>query len=114
MLTRDGLKAQPKKLEAINRILTPTNLKQLKWFIGMINFHRDVWKKRSHILAPLTKLAAETSKSKGLNKKKVPWKWEQEHQDAFDKVKKMIKSEAELAFPDWTKLFDLYSNASDI
>ena len=114
LLTRDGLKAQPKKLEAINRILTPTNLKQLKRFIGMINFYCNFWEKQSHILAPLTKLAAETIKSKGLNKKKVPWKWEQEHQDAFDKAKKMIKSEAELAIPGWAKPFDLYSNESDV
>ena len=114
LLTRDGLKAQPKKLEAIDRILPPTNSKQLKRFIGMINFYRDIWKKRSHILAPLTKLAAETSKPKGSVRKKVPRKWEQEHQNVFNKAKKMIKLEAELAFPNWTKPFDLYSDASDV
>ena len=54
----------------------------------MINFYRDIWEKRSHILAPLTKLAAETSKSKGLNRKRTPWKWEKEHQDAFNEAKK--------------------------
>ena len=112
--TNEGLKPQPKKLEAIDQIVTPTNPKQLKRFIGMINFYRDIWERRSHILAPLTKLAAETSKSKGSNRKKTPWKWEKEHQDAFEEAKKMIKLEAELAFPNWAKPFHLYSDANNI
>ena len=66
------------------------------------------------ILAPLTKLAVETRKLKGLTRKKLPWKWEQEHQDVFDKAKKMIKSKAELAFPDWAKPVDLYPNANEV
>ena len=71
-LTRKGLKPQRKKLVAIERINPPSSSKQLKRFIGMINFYRDIWEKRSHTLAPLTKLAAETGKSKGSNKKNVP------------------------------------------
>ena len=81
----------------------------------MINFYCDIWKRRSHILSPLTKLAAETIKLKGLNRKKIPWKWEKEHQDAFKEAKKkMIKSEVELAFPNQAKSFHLYSDASDV
>ena len=50
-------------------------------------------------MAPLTKLAAETGKSKGSNRKKVPWHWDKEHQDAFDEAKRMVIEEAELASP---------------
>ena len=64
-------------------------------------------------MAPLTKLAAETGKLKGLNRKKVPWHWDKEHQDAFNEAKRMVIKEAELAFPDWEKPFHLYSDASD-
>ena len=71
-LTKDELKLKRKKSVAIERIKPPSSSKQLKRFIGMINFYRDIWGKRSHILAPLTKLAAETGMSKGSNKKKVP------------------------------------------
>ena len=66
------------------------------------------------ILTPLTKLAAEMSKSKGSNRKKIPQKREQEHQDAFDEAKKMIESEAELALPDWAKPVNLYPNENEV
>ena len=62
LLTTDGIKPQPKKIEAMTRIKPPTNLKQLKRFLGMVNFYRDVWPKRSYILAPLNKLSSKTSK----------------------------------------------------
>ena len=62
LLTIDRLKLQPKKIEALNRIKPPTNLKQLKRFLRMVNFYQDLWPKRSHILAPLCKLLSTTGK----------------------------------------------------
>ena len=69
-LTTDGIGPQPKKIEAMERILPPKNCKQLKRFLGMINFYRDVFKRRSHILSPLNDLAAATAKQKKGEKKK--------------------------------------------
>jgi hypothetical protein len=114
-LTDNGIGPQEKKIEAMDRMLAPTTNKQLKRFLGMINFYRDIWEKRSHILEPLNKLSAVTSKSKNKTKQKaVPFVWEQKHQDAFIAAKQMIKSEVKLAFPDFTKPFHLYTDASDI
>ena len=62
LLTTDGLKPQPKKVEAMNRIKPHTNLIQLKRFLGIINFYQDMWPKKSHILAPLCKLLSTTGK----------------------------------------------------
>ena len=114
-LTSNGIGPQPKKIEAIDRILPPTTNKQLRRFLGMINFYRDIWKQRSHILAPLNELSATTTKIKGKNINKViKFVWQQKHQDAFMAAKEMIKSEVKLAFPDFTKPFHLYTDASDI
>ena len=52
LLTTDGLKPQPKKVEAMNKIKPPANSKQLNWFLGMTNFYQDMWSKRFHKLAP--------------------------------------------------------------
>ena len=40
-LTPNGIKPQPKKVEAIHRILPPKTRTQLKRFLGMINHYRD-------------------------------------------------------------------------
>ena len=52
-LTSDGIGQQPKKIEATDRILSPKTRKQLRRFLGMINFYRDMFRGRSHILSPL-------------------------------------------------------------
>ena len=79
----------------------------------MVNFYRDVFPKRSHILAPLLDLAAKCGKRKG-STPKHPWSWKTKHQQAFEEAKGMILKEAELAFPDFAKLFHLYTNVSDV
>jgi hypothetical protein len=45
-----------KKVEATTRLATPTTKKQLRSFVGIINYYRDMWPKISHLLAPLAAL----------------------------------------------------------
>jgi hypothetical protein len=105
LLTSEGIRPQPKKVEAMDRLKAPTNARQLKQFLGMVNFYRDVWPRRSHILVPLNKLT-------GMKTKK-DWYWGKEEEQAFMEAKAMLKKEALLAFPDFTKPFHLYTDASD-
>jgi hypothetical protein len=44
--------------------------------------------------------------------KKKPWQWDSIHQEAFDNIKKTIPKEVVLAYPDFTKPFAIYTNAS--
>ena len=106
LLTPDGIKPQPKKVEAIYRLKAPTTVRQLRRFLGMINFYRDMWKRRSHVLAPLTALV-------GSGKKKS-FKWGKEQEQAFKTAKALLVEEARLAYPDFSKEFHVYADASDI
>ena len=69
----------------------------------MINHYRDMWVRRSEILAPLTELTS----------KKVTYKWLDKHQKAFDNMKHILAREVVLSFPDFDKPFEIYTDASD-
>jgi hypothetical protein len=50
ILTRDGIKPQSNKIEAILAIHPPTNVKELRRFLGMVQYYRDMWMRRSKCL----------------------------------------------------------------
>jgi hypothetical protein len=67
------------------------------------------------MLAPLTSLVGEcgqtkTTKAKGT--KKVRWHWDEVHQRAFNHVKATIAKDVVLAYPDHSKVFEIYTDAS--
>eukprot|EP00804_Cyclotella_cryptica_P027451 CCRYP_008864-RA/>CCRYP_008864-RA protein AED:0.29 eAED:0.29 QI:0/0/0/1/1/1/2/245/709 len=87
VLSRDGIKPQPKKVQAILALTPPQNVKQLRRFLGMVQYYRDIWARRSEILAPLTNLVGEcghTKVTRANKTKKKPWHWDDIHQQAFD------------------------------
>ena len=55
-ITREGVKPLPKKVQSILSLTPPKTKKQLRRFIGMVNFCRDMWKHRSDTLAPLLQI----------------------------------------------------------
>jgi hypothetical protein len=115
ILTRDGIKPQSNKVQAILAIQLPKGVKQLRHFLGMVQYYRDLWARRSNMLAPLTSLVGEcgqTKVSKAKGTKKVPWHWDKVHQKAFDHVKATIAKEVVLAYPDFSKVFEIYTDAS--
>jgi hypothetical protein len=115
VLTRDSIKPQSNKVQAILAIKPPIGVKQLRHFLGMVQYYRDQWARRSDMLAPLTSLVGEcgqtkTTKAKG--PKNVPWHWDEVHQRAFDHVKTTIAKDVVLAYPDYSKVFEIYTDAS--
>jgi hypothetical protein len=77
ILTREGIKPQPKKVHAIFALNPPNNIKELRHFLGIVQYYRDMWAKRSEMLSPLTDLVEECGKTKTTKKnktKKKPWR----------------------------------------
>jgi hypothetical protein len=114
-LTRDGIKPQSNKVQAILAIQPPKNVKELRNFLGMVQYHCELWARQSKMLAPLTSLVGECSQTKvsrAKGTKKAPWHWDEVHQRAFDHLKATIAREVVLAYPDYSKVLEIYTNAS--
>jgi hypothetical protein len=104
-LTPQGLKPWKKKKDAILHMDCPHNATELCMFIGCINYYRDMWLSRAHVLKPLTDQSSL--------KKKTSIKWTDEMQQAFDKMHLLMAADALAAYPDHNKQLDVYTDASD-
>ena len=93
----------PKKVDAILQLKEPNAKKQPCGFAGMVNCYHDMWKGRSEILTPLSKLAGKTAK----------WNWTSLEQEAFDETETVISKEMLLAYPDFNDTFETHTDASD-
>jgi hypothetical protein len=71
-MTPTGLKPWLKRIEPILALAKPETLKQLRGFIGMVNFYRSMWRHRAHIMAPLTKLVKVERKQFKISKPSKP------------------------------------------
>jgi hypothetical protein len=74
-----------------------------------------MWTKSSEMLVPLTDLAGECKETKSTKRngaKKKPWRQNSIHQQAFDNIKSTIAKEVVLAYPDFIKPFEVYTDAS--
>ncbi len=56
ILTREGIKPQPKKVQAILTLNPPNKVKESRHFLEMVQYYRDICARCSETLAPLTDL----------------------------------------------------------
>ena len=100
-ITCNSISPMPKKVEAILNLTPPTNQKQQRRFVGIVNYYIDMWIRRSDTLAPLTVLTS----------KNVKWYWTATEQKAFESMKKIISQEMLLIYPDFNSLLEIYTDA---
>jgi hypothetical protein len=79
-ISKLGIQPIPEKVETIKNMVRPTTRTELRRFIGMVNYYRDMWVRRSSLLAPL---ASMTSKN-------LKFVLTDVHQKAFKDIKKII------------------------
>ena len=78
ILTRDRIKPQPNKVQAILALKLPTNVKELHHFLGMVQYYHNLWAKCSKLLASLMPSHCDEVHQKALDAVKPPlqmWFW---------------------------------------
>ena len=78
LVSTEGLKINPWKVEVIIQWVTSMKLVKVQFFIGFCNFYRQFIKDFSKIVWPLTRLA----------QKDTPFEWNEACQTAFESLKK--------------------------
>lgn len=100
----DGLRPGYKKTEAVAAFPTPTNVHQVRQFVGLASFFRRFILGFASISKPLTKLT----------KLNEPWKWGSEQEDAFQSIKAKLVERPLLALYNPTFLTEVHCDASKL
>jgi hypothetical protein len=102
-------------VQAILAIKSSTGVRQLRHLLGMVQYYHDLRERQSNMLAPLTSLVGECSQTKSTEAKRtkrIPWHWDEVHQRAFNHVKTTIAKDVVMAYPDYSKVLEIYTDAS--
>ena len=102
VVSGEGIRPQECKTEAIRNIPPPQNVKQVRQFLGMTGYYHQCIDSYAHISEPLVRLT----------KKKEPFIFGDEQQVAFDQLKQALCSNKIMAYPDPSKPYILYTDAS--
>jgi hypothetical protein len=102
-VSKDGVKPNPQKGEAIKNLPVPRTVREVRGLIGTCSYYRRFIPNFSKIAEPII----------NLTKKHARFKWNQECQTAFEYLKESLVVVPLLAYPDTNKPYVLYTDASD-
>jgi hypothetical protein len=97
-----GIAVDPTKIEAIVNWQRPTNITEVRSFLGLAGYYRRFVKDFSKIASPLT----------NLTRKKTPFVWDDRCDTSFQKLKQCLVTAPILVLPDGNENFVIYSDAS--
>ena len=93
------------KVKAIKDMPVPTTKRKVRSLIGFLNFYRRFIPHFSEIASPLTDLTSKSAPNKVI--------WTDQHQQAFDTLKKVIITYPVLRNQDFDKKFILQTDSSN-
>ena len=102
VVSSKGVHVDESKINAIKTWPQPTNLQQVRSFLGLAGFYRRFVKNFSTIAAPLHTLS----------KKNTPFVWGSLQSTAFDELKSLLTHAPILALPNFDKTFEVHCDAS--
>lgn len=107
IVSSEGIKPNPTKINAINKVGLPKTIKQIRSFLGLTGYYRKFIQNYSMIGSPIIKYL-----KKGACMKQI--EMDNEYIEAFEKLKKLITTYPILAFPNFDKKFTLTTDASNL
>lgn len=102
LVTKNGLQADPAKIEAIQHMNKPEDVLAVRRFIGFANYLAKFMARLSDVVEPLRQLT----------RNEVEWHWTDIHDQAFLEVKKLATKAPVLAYYDPKKELVIQCNAS--
>jgi len=99
---REGLSVDPHKVDAVRDWPTPTNVSELRSFLGLAGYYRRFLDHYSQVALSLTELT----------KDEVEWTWGAEQNAAFEKLKSMLSGAPVLKLADPTLPYTIHCDAS--
>lgn len=103
VVSSEGICTDPEKVEVIENWLTPSNVTEVRKFLGLCSYYRKFVKNFGQTAAPLHHLT----------QKEVGFRWTEEHSKAFRDLKAALTSSPILAYPDFSQQFVLDTDASN-
>ena len=103
VVNNDEISPNPSTVQKILDFPQSRTIKGLRSFLGLAGYYRKFVKGFSQIAAPLFKLLHNN----------IAFIWTIEQEEAFNKLKTTLTTAPILVYPDFTKKFYLYTDASD-
>lgn len=103
ILTPQGICPDPEKIRDIKEFPAPKNLKQLRGFLGLVNYYSKFTREHGEATVPLLHLLRKGEK----------WKWTSNEEGAFNTVKSKFCESVILNYPLKKKPFFVQTDASD-
>ncbi|OAE31906.1 hypothetical protein AXG93_2834s1470 [Marchantia polymorpha subsp. ruderalis] len=101
-VSSDGIAVDVEKVKIILELQPPTNLRELRAFLGHVGYYRRFINMYAILAADLTKLL----------KKDEPYQWGEKQQLAFEALKAKLTTAPVLRSPDWNRPFHVYVDTS--
>lgn len=101
-LSREGIGPDPANLDKIRKWKPPRNRTEVRGFLGLTGYYRQMVQDYSRIAAPLT----------NLTKTDVDWYWTKTEQEAFETLRDYLTSNSIMAYPDFDRPFWVKPDAS--
>ena len=102
VLSAKGIRPMLSNLEAVKKAPVPTNVSELKAFLGMVNYYRNFIPNASTIMEPLHQLL----------RKEAKWEWSKAQEEAFRGLKEALCSATVLTHYDQNKPIIVHCDAS--